>query len=70
MTPEVIGANISRLRAAAGLTQVELGQNVNVTQVTISGWEKGRRSPSACMLSKLATTFGVSIDELLGTQAA
>lgn len=48
------------------LTQEELGKKVNVTKVSISGYENGNRTPDTETLQKLADVFAVSTDYLLG----
>jgi transcriptional regulator with XRE-family HTH domain len=37
-----INTRIAELRRARGLTQLELAQQVQVTETTIANWEKGR----------------------------
>ncbi|ADI25302.1 XRE family transcriptional regulator [Geobacillus subterraneus] len=54
------------LRKAKGLTQEELGRKVNVTKVSISGYESGNRTPDMDTLKALADALDVSIDYLLG----
>ncbi|WP_031405327.1 helix-turn-helix domain-containing protein [Geobacillus vulcani] len=54
------------LRKAKGLTQEELGRRVNVTKVSISGYENGNRTPDMDTLKALADVLGVSVDYLLG----
>ncbi|MDQ0340233.1 transcriptional regulator with XRE-family HTH domain [Caldalkalibacillus uzonensis] len=58
------------LRKAKGLTQEELGRKVNVTKVSISGYESGNRSPDMDTLKMLADALDVSIDYLLGRDQA
>ncbi|MED0662230.1 helix-turn-helix transcriptional regulator [Geobacillus thermodenitrificans] len=54
------------LRKAKGLTQEELGRRVNVTKVSISGYENGNRTPDMDTLKALADVLDVSVDYLLG----
>ncbi|MBC1307942.1 helix-turn-helix domain-containing protein [Listeria booriae] len=54
------------LRKKKGITQAELGEKVNVTNVSISGYENGNRFPDTETLEKLASYFEVSTDYLLG----
>lgn len=60
------GERLKKLRTKKKLTQTELGKIVNVTKVSISGYENGNRSPDTDTLEKLADYFGVSTDYLLG----
>lgn len=59
----------NRLRALRNekkMTQAELGKAINVSNVSISGYENGIRFPDTETLEKLATFFDVSTDYLLG----
>ncbi len=62
------GKRLVRLRKAAGYTQVELAQELGVTQRMISYYEGHSEYPPAALLLKLAALLGVSADELLGIQ--
>jgi len=55
------GEKIVSLRKAKGLTQAELGDNLNVTYQAVSKWERGESSPDFATLSKIAKLFGVPI---------
>ncbi len=57
---------IKELRNSLGINQVEFGKRINVTKQCISNWESGYIQPSIDMLVKIATTFSVSTDYLLG----
>lgn len=54
------------LRKSANISQQTLGDAMNVTKVSISGYETGNRKPDTDTLQKLADYFDVSIDYLLG----
>ncbi len=60
------GERLKQLRKERQLTQTELGDKINVTKVSISGYENGNRSPDTDTLQRLADFFGVSTDYLLG----
>lgn len=62
------GDRIKQLRTAKKLTQEELGKIINVTKVSISGYENGNRTPDTDTLKKIADFFEVSTDYLLGRQ--
>ena len=57
---------IRELRHSLGINQVEFGKRLNVTKQCISNWENGNILPSIDMLIRIATTFSVSADYLLG----
>jgi len=48
-----------------GLTQEQLGYELNVTKSTISAWENGRDAPGFRLLPKLKAVLGVSLDHLI-----
>ena len=65
-----VGANISRLRKAAGITQTELADRLNVSFQAVSNWERGQSCPDIANLMELASIFGVSVDRILGSERA
>lgn len=54
-----------KLRKAKGLSQEELGYELNVTRQTISKWELGESTPEMEKLIQISNFFGVSVDELI-----
>lgn len=60
-----LNSNILKLRKKQGLSQEQLGEEINVTRQTISNWELGETSPNPEQLKKLSKVLNVSIDELL-----
>ena len=52
-------------RLAVGLTQEQLGFELDVTKSTVSAWENGRDYPSFRLLPALQKTLGVSLDHLV-----
>lgn len=60
------GTRLRELRKNKNLTQQELGDIVHVSKVSISGYERGERSPDRETLTHLADYFNVSTDYLLG----
>lgn len=62
----MFGARLKALRLSLGLNQVEFGKELNVTKQSVSNWENGNIQPSIDMLVKIANTFSVSTDYLLG----
>ncbi len=61
-------ANIKKLRQQNHMTQKELAQRVGVSKAMISAYETEMRYPSYDVLIKLAATFGVTTDFLLGLE--
>jgi transcriptional regulator with XRE-family HTH domain len=55
---------IRELREARGWTQLELGNTLGVTPVTVYNWERGQHMPTALQLRALAGAFGVSMDAI------
>lgn len=56
------------IRKAKGLSQEELGMELQVSRQTISKWESGLSVPDAEMLICIADLFGISVSELLGSK--
>lgn len=60
-----IGNFIAELRKKQKLTQEQLGEQLGVTNKTVSRWETGTYLPPAEALLAMSELFGVSINELL-----
>ena len=63
------GKNIRELRTERGMSQKELAAKIGVTQGAVYFWEKEINEPTVGYILKLATLFGVSVDELLSFEA-
>lgn len=61
-----VGEIIQELRQEKGVYQKDLAKYLNVSNGTISNYEKGTHSPDLDTLIKLADYFGVTTDYLLG----
>lgn len=57
---------IKQLREEKGISQLEFAKKINLTQQSVSAYEKGIREPSLDILKTIADFFGVSTDYLLG----
>lgn len=57
---------IKELRLSLGINQVQFGKKLNVSKQCISNWESGYIQPSIDMLIRIAETFSISADYLLG----
>ena len=62
------GKRLSNLRKKTGYTQVELANELGVTQRMISYYEGHSEYPPSNLLPVMAKTLGVSSDELLGIE--
>lgn len=62
----MIGNNIKKLRQKYELTQEELAAKLGVSRSTMGNYEREKREPDIDMLIKMADTFKISIDELVG----
>lgn len=51
-------------RLAAGLTQEELAQRLDVSRSTVAMWEAGQNWPFSVQLPALAEALGCTIDQL------
>ncbi|UCG42957.1 MAG: helix-turn-helix domain-containing protein, partial [candidate division WOR-3 bacterium] len=61
-----VGARVRRLREKAGLSQEQLSKRLGTTRPAVSQIENGQRNVTADEVARLAETFGVSCDVLLG----
>lgn len=64
-----LGENITRLRAARGLSQGTLAEALDVSRQSVSKWETDASVPELDKLMKLAGLFGVTLDELVTGEA-
>lgn len=58
-----IGQRIKELRSEKGLTQMQLGRLIGVSQKAIDYWERSVNEPKASYIIALVKVFGVSFDE-------
>ncbi len=65
MERKTIGAFIAVLRKAQGMTQRQLAEKLNVSDKTVSRWERDEGCPDLSLIPVLAEIFSVSCDELL-----
>lgn len=65
-TYEGFGPRLRELRMARGLTQIDLGKKVGVSNRVINYYEDDNAQPPGPMLVELADALGVSVDQLLG----
>lgn len=65
MEKKTIGSFLAALRRASGMTQQDLADKLNVSNKTVSRWERDEGEPELALIPVLAEIFGVTCDELL-----
>ena len=65
MEKKTIGGFIAALRKANGMTQKDLAERLNVSDKTVSRWERDDGAPDLAAIPVIAEIFGVTCDELL-----
>ena len=65
MERKTMGAFIAALRKASGMTQKELAEKLNVSDKSVSRWERADGAPDLSLIPVIAEIFGVTCDELL-----
>ena len=65
MKKQTLGMMISTLRKEKGMTQLELSEQMGVTDKAVSKWERDLSFPDINSIPKLAEIFEVSVDELM-----
>lgn len=65
MEKQTLGQKIAELRKAKNMTQLELANQLNITDKAVSKWERDISCPDINTFPKLAELLGVSVDELL-----
>ncbi|MBE6819533.1 MAG: helix-turn-helix transcriptional regulator [Ruminococcaceae bacterium] len=65
MDKKTMGAFISALRKSKGMTQQDVADILNVSNKTVSKWERDEGCPEIMMLPAIAELFEVTVDELL-----
>lgn len=58
------GIRLRRLMKRKNITQVELAERMGISQTRISGYIRGKNTPSVFMVNKIAKALSCSIDEL------
>ncbi len=65
MDRKSMGTFLTDLRKEKGLTQQEVADNLNVSNKTISKWERDEGYPEITMLPEIARFYEITTDELL-----
>ncbi len=61
-----IGSKIIQLRKDNNLSQSQLANKIGVSRTIVGNYERGTNSPSVEILLKIANTFNVSVDFIIG----
>jgi transcriptional regulator with XRE-family HTH domain len=61
-----LGQRLVELRQSAGLTQMQLAEQLGVHHSNIAFWELSGTTPRGQVLPQMAQSLGVSVDVLLG----
>lgn len=70
MENNTLGTKIAAARKQQGMTQLELAQQLGVTDKAVSKWERDLACPDIHSLPKLAQVLQVSVEELMLDQQA
>ena len=70
MQQQTLGAMIASLRKERQMTQLELAEQLGVTDKAVSKWERNLSCPDIAAIPKLADILGASVEELLRAQTA
>lgn len=65
MDNQKIGQFIAHQRKAQGLTQLQLAEQLHVTNKAVSKWENGRCLPDSALFTPLCGALGITLNELL-----
>lgn len=65
---KIFAVRFKSIRTQKGFTQSEMAEFLDCSQQTINVWESGQHTPKITMLVKIADSFGVSVDWLLGRE--
>jgi len=68
MEKKTIGAFLAVLRKASGMTQQQVADRLNVSNKTVSKWERDESLPDITLIPALAEMFHVTSDEILRGQ--
>lgn len=65
MEAKTMGSFIAALRKANGMTQKDLAEKLNVSDKSVSRWERDDGTPDLSLIPVIAEVFGITCDELL-----
>lgn len=61
---KIVGTNLTNLRKANNMKQIEIAKKFNFSDKTISKWESGESLPSLEVLVKLCDFYGITMNDL------
>lgn len=65
MDKKTIGGFMAALRKAQGFTQQDVADRLNVSNKTVSKWERDESSPDIALIPAIAELYGVTCEEIL-----
>ena len=65
MEKKSIGRFLAALRKANGMTQKTLAEKLNVSDKSVSRWERDECAPDLSLIPVIAEIYGVTSDEIL-----
>lgn len=65
MEKKTMGVFLAALRKTHGYTQQEVADKLNISNKTVSKWERDEGCPEIMMLPAIAELYGVTVDEIL-----
>ncbi|UQZ37582.1 transcriptional regulator [Paenibacillus sp. PK3_47] len=65
----IFSERLKKEREKKGWSQAELAEKIHVSRQSVSKWETGKNYPSIEVIIDLSDLFGVTIDELLRSDA-
>lgn len=68
MDPEKFGAFVALCRKEKNMTQLELAQELKVTDKAVSRWERGKGFPDISLLVPLAKALDITVLELMNSE--
>ena len=66
----IVARNLSELRQANHMTQLDLAEKLNYSDKTISKWERAESTPDIAVLVEIAQLFGVTLDYFVQAEHA
>lgn len=63
---EIIPLRLKYLREKYGYTQIEIAEQIGISQSTYANYESGRKLPNIEKIARIADVYETSIDLLLG----
>lgn len=59
----ILSENLAYYRKLMGLTQIQLAEELNYSDKSISKWERGEGTPDVLVLKNLANFYGITVDD-------